>query len=230
MPDLGLGNERVLVVVTGAGRGFGKTLVRAALARSLAVLAMYRSSFTLAPAPDLVALQADCSLATDVDRIWPRIAIEIDRSDHLVLVNNAGWYIKRPFMETTLADISATVDSNVRAAVNVTRRFSREPKLSTIVNIVSTSAIPYSVPRSRFVGKAAYGGSKTIESHIVESLVGWLPPRVRVFNLYPRNINTWSEEAEPDSLDAADLASWILDAVAQPHRWHLSRCIMLPVR
>lgn len=217
-----------LVVVTGAARGFGRSLTTAARSLGASVLAIVRSHN---PAPfdeSVTTFVADCASADALDAIWTEVDEHLSRAPAIVLVNNAGYYIKEAFAAIDITNAQRTIKSNFLACVNVTRRMFSCPRLATVVNVISSSGFDYNVPRSDLRYKAMYGGSKRALSVLTEGLLDEAPAGLQFVNLYPRNINTWSTSVETDSMSAQELAEWVMSTAFRRPPWHLTKCLILP--
>lgn len=224
-------DDNTLVIVTGAARGFGRALLVELLGRSVPVLAVCRSGIpdVAVDSPSAVVV-ADCARCDDLARVGSALAACRERYSNVVLINNAGYYVKSSFLGSDVVDGLATVESNVLAAVNMTRLVFDLLSLSSVVNIVSSSGLDYNVPRSDLRRKATYAGSKRFLARIADDLRAELPNSIRIMNLYPRNINTWSTESERDSMSPSELAHWVIGCVLTPMSWDIDKCVILPRR
>jgi NAD(P)-dependent dehydrogenase (short-subunit alcohol dehydrogenase family) len=129
--------------ITGASRGFGLEIARAALAAGDQVVATVRSqpaqlAATLHNHPDLYVVQMD---VTQEDQVQEAVKQGIARFDRIdVLVNNAGYGIVTAIEEATDAEVRKQYDTNVFGLLNVTRAvlpYLRQQKSGRIVNISS---------------------------------------------------------------------------------------------
>jgi NAD(P)-dependent dehydrogenase (short-subunit alcohol dehydrogenase family) len=111
-------------LITGASRGFGLEIARAALAAGDQVIATVRSQPTqLATAlhnhPDLYVVQMD---VTQEDQVQAAVEQGIARFERVdILVNNAGYGIVTAIEEATDAEVRKQYDTNVFGFLNVTR-------------------------------------------------------------------------------------------------------------
>src|SRR4051812_43874656 len=109
--------------VTGAGRGMGVDIVKAALAAGHAVVATGRNTDAVAKAlgeaEHLLVLKLD---VTRPDDAKAAVAAAVDRFGGIdVLVNNAGNFYAGFFEELPAEDFRAQVETNLFGPVNVTR-------------------------------------------------------------------------------------------------------------
>jgi NAD(P)-dependent dehydrogenase (short-subunit alcohol dehydrogenase family) len=132
--------------VTGAGRGMGVDIVKAALAAGHAVVATGRNTNTVAKAlgaaADLLVVKLDVTLPADAKAA---VATAIERFGHIdVLVNNAGNFFAGFFEELSPEDFRAQIETNLFGPVNVTRAVlpvMRAQRRGLIVTISSTGGI-----------------------------------------------------------------------------------------
>ena len=109
--------------VTGASRGMGVDIVKAALAAGHAVVATGRDTQAVAKAigdaEDLLVLELDVTRPADAEAA---VAAAVERFGRLdVLVNNAGTFYAGFFEELPPEDFRAQVETNLFGPVNVTR-------------------------------------------------------------------------------------------------------------
>src|SRR3954463_6368029 len=160
--------------VTGAGRGMGVDIVKAALAAGHRVVATGRNPDAVAKAigptvaraksDDLLPLKLDVTKPDDARAAVAAATARFGRID--VLVNNAGNFYAGFFEEITPDDFRAQIETNLFGPVNVTRAVlpqMRAQRSGLIVTISSTGGI---------VGQAfvsAYSASKF-------GVEGWMEP------------------------------------------------------
>jgi NAD(P)-dependent dehydrogenase (short-subunit alcohol dehydrogenase family) len=132
--------------ITGAGRGMGVDIARAALAAGHAVVATGRNTETVADAVG----EADDLLVAELDITRPASAeaavqAALDRFGRIdVLVNNAGNFYAGFFEELTLGQIERSLTTNLVGPMNVTRAVlpvMRKQRSGDIVTITSTAGI-----------------------------------------------------------------------------------------
>ena len=109
-------------MITGASRGFGLRIARAALARGDAVVATARQVASLATpdgAPGLLALPLD---VTDETQAHAAVAAALARFGRIdVLVNNAGFGLLGAVEEASADEVRRLYETNVFGLLNVTR-------------------------------------------------------------------------------------------------------------
>lgn len=114
--------EQKVVVITGASRGIGASLVRAFRAIDYGVVANARSLDKIDGAndPAIVAVEGDIAVATTGERI---VSAALDRFGRLdTLVNNAGIFIARPFTDYSESDFAMMTAVNLAGFFHVSRK------------------------------------------------------------------------------------------------------------
>ena len=109
--------------ITGAGRGMGVDIAKAALAAGYKVVATGRNTDKVARAvgesADLLVVKLDVTNPSDAEAA---VKAAVDRFGRInVLVNNAGNFYAGFFEEITPEDFRAQVETNLFGPVNVTR-------------------------------------------------------------------------------------------------------------
>ena len=110
-------------LVTGAGRGMGTDIAKAALAAGNAVVATGRDPQRVTAAigahDDLLAIKLDVTNPDDAKAAAQAAVDKFGRVD--VLVNNAGNFIAGFFEEISPDDFRAQIETNLFGPLNVTR-------------------------------------------------------------------------------------------------------------
>jgi NAD(P)-dependent dehydrogenase (short-subunit alcohol dehydrogenase family) len=161
--------------VTGAGRGMGVDIVKAALAAGHAVVATGRNTDTVAStlgeAGDLLVVKLDVTRPEDAKAAVAAVVNRFGRID--VLVNNAGNFYAGFFEELSPEDFRAQIETNLFGPVNVTRAVlpvMRAQRRGLIVTISSTGGIS----GQAFV--SAYSAAKFGVEGWIESLAPEVAP------------------------------------------------------
>src|SRR5215213_5916911 len=139
-------SEKKVWFITGAGRGMGVDIARAALAAGHAVVGTGRDTDAIAQAvgasDDLLVVKLDITSLADA-KVAAQAAVErFGRID--VLVNNAGNFYAGFFEELAPKDFRAQVETNLFGPVNVTRAIlpvMRAQRSGLVVTISSTAGI-----------------------------------------------------------------------------------------
>src|SRR2546421_967941 len=138
--------EKNVWLITGAGRGMGVHIAKAALAAGNAVVATGRNTDTVTKAAgfadDLLVVKLDVTHPEDAQTA---VKAAVDRFGHIdVLVNNAGNFYAGFFEEITPDDFRAQVETNLFGPLNVTRvvlPVMRTQRAGLVVTISSTAGI-----------------------------------------------------------------------------------------
>jgi len=171
-------NKKVWLV-TGAGRGMGTDIAKAALAAGNAVVATGRDPQRVTAAigahDDLLAIKLDVTNPDDAKAAAQAAVDKFGRVD--VLVNNAGNFIAGFFEEISPDDFRAQIETNLFGPLNVTRAVlpgMRQQRSGLVIAISSTGGI---------VGQefcSAYSASKFGIEGWIESLA----PEVAPFGIH----------------------------------------------
>ncbi|MGW0296777.1 SDR family oxidoreductase [Streptomyces anthocyanicus] len=222
------------VVITAAGRDFGRTLaIRLAdlgaevflSARRLAAAQRVRDEIRDRGHQRVHAFACDLTDPASIRDFASGVAEHTDRVD--VLVNNGSRYLTGPdLLSATDADVVDTIASGATGTVLTTRSFlplllnSDTPDVVTMVSACGTPG------HHRSDAHDAFYAAKSAQAGFTEILSKRLRAQgVRVISLYPPDFDnadplsegwaTTSREAE-DALTAQSLVECILFAVAQP--------------
>lgn len=138
--------DKQVWLITGAGRGMGIDIARAALAAGHKVVGTARNADSVTSAlgthDDLLAVPLD---VTDPAAAEAAVAAAVERFGHLdVVVNNAGSFYAGFFEEMASEDFRAQIESTLFGPVNVTRAAlpqMRAQRSGLVVTISSTAGI-----------------------------------------------------------------------------------------
>ncbi|WOS65026.1 SDR family NAD(P)-dependent oxidoreductase [Sinorhizobium fredii] len=111
--------EQKVVIITGASQGIGAGLVRAYRDRNYRVVATSRS-IKPSPDPDVHTVAGDISKPETAERIVREGLDRFGRIDSLV--NNAGVFLAKPFIEMTQGDYEHNLGVNVAGFFHITQR------------------------------------------------------------------------------------------------------------
>ena len=164
-----------VVLVTGAGRGMGVDIARAALGAGHQVVATARNAQRVTEAlgnhDDLLAVALD---VTDPASVQAAVDAAVKRFGGVdVLINNAGNFYAGFFEEITPEDFRAQVETNLFGPLNVTRAVLpvlRAQRSGVVVTISSTAGL---------IGQefcTAYAASKFALEGFMESLTPEVAP------------------------------------------------------
>ena len=167
--------EKKVWFITGAGRGMGVDLAKAALAAGHAVVATGRKPETVTQAvgaaEDLLVVRLDITEPGDAEGA---VRAAVDRFGHIdVLVNNAGNFIAGFFEEITPEQFRWQIETNLFGPMNITRAVlpaMRRQRSGLVVAMSSTAGL---------VGQefcTAYAASKFGIEGWIESLTPEVAP------------------------------------------------------
>ena len=167
--------EKKVWFITGAGRGMGVHIAKAALAAGSVVVATGRNTDTVikavGEADDLLVVKLDVTSPEDAAAA---VTAAVDRFGGIdVLVNNAGNFYAGFFEEITPQDFRAQVETLLFGPINVTRAVlpvMRAQRSGLVVAISSTAGIS----GQEFV--SAYAASKFGVEGWIESLTPEVAP------------------------------------------------------
>jgi len=183
-------------LVTGAGRGIGKTLA-VALAEAgcdVALFGLHMQNLALV-ADEIRKLgvrcacyEGDVSRKQDVDKAFQKTTKEFGRLD--ICVNNAGISMQKPVEEMPEADWDSIMDTNMKGVFLCSQAAARlmlPRKSGSIINIGSISARVVNVPQKQ----AVYNTSKAGVVMLTQGMaVEWAPYGVRVNSISPGYMKT----------------------------------------
>ena len=199
MPD----TDKKVWIVTGAGRGMGVDIAKAALAAGNAVVATGRRPEAVEQAlggaqDDLLIVKLDVTSPADAEAAVQAAVERFDRID--VLVNNAGNFYAGFFEEISPEDFRAQIETTLFGPMNVTRAVlpvMRAQRSGLVVAISSTAGI---------VGQefcSAYAASKFGVEGWIESLTPEVAPfGIRTMLVEPGFFRT--ELLTPESTNYAE--------------------------
>jgi NAD(P)-dependent dehydrogenase (short-subunit alcohol dehydrogenase family) len=194
--------DKKVWLITGAGRGMGVDIARAALAAGDAVVATARKTGSVTAAlgeyDDLLAVKLDVTDPADAEAAVKATIERFGRLD--VLVNNAGNFNAGFFEEISPQDFRAQIETTLFGPVNVTRAalpVMRAQRSGLLVTISSTAGI---------LGQefcTAYAASKFGVEGWIESLTPEVAPfGIRTMLVEPGFFRT--ELLTPESTNYAD--------------------------
>lgn len=172
-------NEKKVWLITGAGRGLGADIAKAALAAGHAVVATARNAESATRAlgehDDLITVDLD---VTDPTAAQSAVAATVERFARLdVLVNNAGSFQAGFLEEMTPEAFRSQIETTLLGPVNVTRAALpqlRAQRSGLVVTISSTAGIASPVEFTTAYAASKFG---------VEGFMEALAPEVAPFGI-----------------------------------------------
>jgi NAD(P)-dependent dehydrogenase (short-subunit alcohol dehydrogenase family) len=133
------------VVITGASSGIGLALTEAYLKRGYNVVGNARTAERLQAAaeklgkPDnFLAVAGDIGQAGTATKLFEQAVARFGKVD--ILINNAGIFIPKPFVEYTQEDLESQIDTNLKGFFYTTQAAARHMSANKSGHIVSISA------------------------------------------------------------------------------------------
>lgn len=134
--------KRKTVIVTGGSQGIGSAIVNAFLNRDYNVVATSRhisNSKDLPTSPQLIRIDGDIGLADTAAKVMEAAVTKYGSVD--ALVNNAGLFFTKAFVDYTPEDIKQLVSTNLEGFIYITQLTVKQMlKQKSGGSIVSTSA------------------------------------------------------------------------------------------
>ncbi|WP_435623293.1 SDR family NAD(P)-dependent oxidoreductase [Flagellimonas sp.] len=145
------------IIVTGTSRGIGFELVKLFAQEGHQVLALSRNDKPVSDLklPNVQTFPFDLGNPEDFDKLkmllkdWPKVD---------VLVNNAGSFLNKPLLDTTIEDFKTVYGVNVFGVAEMTKTVL--PKMSKTAHVVTISSMGGVQGSLKFPGLSAYSSSK----------------------------------------------------------------------
>jgi NAD(P)-dependent dehydrogenase (short-subunit alcohol dehydrogenase family) len=196
--------------ITGAGRGMGVDIAKAALAGGNAVVATARNpesvTKAIGEAEDLLAVELDVTSSADAD---DAIKVALDRFGRIdVLVNNAGNFNAGFFEELTPEQMERQLATTLLGPMNVTRAVlpvMRRQRSGHVMTISSSAGL------TGFEFGTAYAASK----FGVEGWMESLRPEVAPFGIHTTIVNPGFFRTELLTPESTNFAQTAIDDYAE---------------
>lgn len=138
-----MSSQQKVVVITGASRGIGASLVKGFRAIGYGVVATARSmkNTDVAADPAVLVVEGDIAASSTAERIASAAIERFGRID--TLVNNAGVFIPKPFIDYTDSDFATMTGTNLAGFFHLSQKVASSMLRSGsghIVNITATIA------------------------------------------------------------------------------------------
>ncbi|MGJ3198098.1 SDR family NAD(P)-dependent oxidoreductase [Peribacillus frigoritolerans] len=188
------------VIVTGAGSGIGKEIVKQCLREGASVIACdinEHSLYDLKRSMDdryvLNTYHLDVSNHGEVVNFF--VYVETEHADVDGLVNNAGIYLAKNILDYQVDEIDKVLDINVKGFIYLSQMFGEKlfqsQRKGVIVNMSSVSGMEGS-------SDAIYGLSKAAILGLTKSCAMNFSPYIRVNAVAPTMVNTPMMGTIPD--------------------------------
>jgi 3-oxoacyl-[acyl-carrier protein] reductase len=210
-------------LVTGGSSGIGLAIAKALTDAGSRVAITGRNQARLADAAKAIgahAIAGDVSNEEDVTRTYREFLAKFGHLD--ILVNSAGFGVRRPLVEMDRAKFDAIFQTNVTGTMLMSREAARhfiERKSGNIVNLASTAAL-----RGAANGTAYYGSKFAVRGMTECWRAELRQHNVRVFLINPSEVLTnfatnagfTQDDDNPTKLQAEDIAH-IVKAALEMH-------------
>jgi NADP-dependent 3-hydroxy acid dehydrogenase YdfG len=225
-----------VALVTGASRGIGLAVADALHAEQEGIhVVRVARSLTDASAERRTDIACDVTQPAQVERAVARVEREVGVPD--VLVNNAGIFFIKPLAETTPADFTSTLATNLTAAFLFARALVPKMVARGSGHLVTIGSISDYIG---FSGSTAYAASKfglrgmheVIRQETAKSGI-----RTTLISPGPVDTDIW-DAVDPDSkpgftkrkdmMRAEDVAAAVVYAVTQPAHVAVTEIRLLP--
>ncbi len=223
-----------LALVTGASRGIGLAVADELRAAGAHVIRLARSLHD-ASGDRLTDLQCDVTRPEDVDRAVGRVVGELGLPD--IVVNNAWIFMIKPLADTTPADFTATLATNLTGPYLVARALVPRMVERGRGHLITIGSISDYIG---FPGSTAYAASKfglrgmheVIRAETAKSGV-----RTTLISPGPVDTDIWDDvrpDEKPgftkrkDMMRAEDVAEAVLFAATRPERVAITEIRLLP--
>ena len=205
MPDLFRLNDKVAVVIGGAG-GIGEAVAQglaqygakvAVASRNVSSLQDVAQKIQRETTSEAVAFQVDVTDEQSVAKLVEQVTAKFRTVD--ILVNSQGVNIKQAATEFAVADWDIMFDTNVRGTMLACREFGKvltEKKSGKVINLSSVRGVRATL----WGGNEAYCATKGAVDMITRSLASeWAPYNINVNAIAPAIISTpFSEQTLKD--------------------------------
>jgi NAD(P)-dependent dehydrogenase (short-subunit alcohol dehydrogenase family) len=225
-----------LALVTGASRGIGLAVADELRAAGAHVVRLARSLDDAEGDRD-TTVRCDLSVPAEVDRVLANVVRERGVPD--IVVNNAGVFFSKPFMDTSAREFAQSLTVNLTAPFLVIRALTPHMIKRRSGHIVTIGSVSDHVA---FPGSAAYAASKFGVRGVHEVLrveVEGSGVRTTLVSPGPVDTDMW-DAVDPDHtpgftkraqmMRPEDVADAVLFAVTRPLRVDVTEMRLMPSR
>jgi len=223
-----------LGLVTGASRGIGLAVADELRAAGAHVVRLARSLHD-ASGDRLTDLQCDVTRPGDVDRAVGRVVADLGVPD--IVVNNAGIFLIKALQDTTAADFTATLATNLTGPFLLARALVPRMVERGSGHLVTIGSISDYIG---FPGSTAYAASKfglRGMHEVIRAETAKTGVRTTLVSPGPVDTDIW-DDVKPDEkpgftkrkdmMRAEDVAGAVLFAVTRPARVAITEIRLLP--
>jgi 3-oxoacyl-[acyl-carrier protein] reductase len=227
-----------VALVTGAGRGIGKSIALALAKEGATLVLAARTRSELEQVKSEIegvggsarVVQTDLSKDADIEMLFKQISDDFPRLD--ILINNAGLGVFAPVRDLPVDTFDTMWNLNMRAVFQCTQfalKMMEAQKSGAIVNVASLAG------RNAFVGGAGYAATKWALIGFSRSLMLEVRSHnIRVLTICPGSVDTSfsPSQKEPSRLatilQPQDIADTVMAALKLPDRAMVSEIDIRP--
>ena len=183
--------ERQTAIVTGASSGIGLGVTQALLERGWRVVATARAitdSKDLKLSPELVLVNGDISKKETAVKIVDAAIQHFGRID--LLVNNAGIFIPKPFIDYTEEEYYRVVNTNVASFFFMTQQVIPQMQKQKSGHVVDISAVLADQPSRNVPAVLAVLSKSTMPAVSKALALEYAGDNIRFNTVSPGNVNT----------------------------------------
>lgn len=146
------------IIITGTSRGIGFELARLFANQGHQVLALSRDTSPISELklPNCHSISFDITSNDDISKACEYVSSNWDQVD--ILINNAGYLVKKPFLKLTNEDFLRSYQVNLFGTAALTR--SILPSMNKGGHVVNISSMGGIQGSTKFPGLSAYSSSK----------------------------------------------------------------------
>ncbi len=186
-------HEQKIALITGSSRGIGAAIATLFAQKGYAIVLCGRTKKDLdihaeaikKLSVECLSLQCDVTHIHDVKKVIHETYKHFGRVD--ILINNAGYAVYKPLLETTDDEYETTMNTNVRGIFFFCKEIlplMKKQRFGTIINVSSEAG------KRGFQGLSVYCASKFAVIGLTESIAHEVSENVNVCTVCPGSVNT----------------------------------------
>ena len=189
--------QQSVAIVTGASSGIGLGVTQALLERGWRVVGTSRTiskSKDLKPSPDLVLVDGEVSKKETAVKVVEAAVRHFGRID--LLVNNAGIFIPKAFIDYTEEDFNLVMNTNVASFFFMTQQVIPQMKKQNSGHVVNISAVLADQPSSAVPALLAVLSKSPMPAVSKALALEYAANNIRFNTVSPGNVNTPMHEKD----------------------------------
>jgi NADP-dependent 3-hydroxy acid dehydrogenase YdfG len=225
------------IIITGASSGSGLSISKLFINKGWNVIGLARTEANLQLVRDELGINfnfytVDISKSESVKKVFDAIYSAFGLID--VLVNNAGVFEMKPFLDSSIENIDRIIDINLKGTIYCTFNAIKflKPKIGRVINIGSVAG------EHGIKNQSIYSATKFGINGFADSLnQELLESGISLSNICPGGVNTplWNEKNQyPDKdkskiLRGNDIANMVEYIVNQPSNVVIKKVVVFPI-